>query len=263
MILHGTFNSQVLHRHTNIAIAAPDAFGGEPYKVVYLLHGLRVNADTWIDQTMLPVLAQQYKAIFIMPDVGRSFYRNMKYGLAYFSFVSEELPQVAAQYFNISTKREDAAVIGCSMGGYGALKCAFSFPERYGFCGAISSAALFMNEQMDALKKDPAPILKQGGSEVQDLYRDVLAIFGDDLVYNDSDIILELAKRCAESEDKPRVYMACGSDDPLHNENRRFKTELSKLDIDSSYEEWQGAHEWRFFSEALERAMQIWNVTGV
>ena len=61
----------------------------------------------------------------------------MKYGLPYFSYLTEELPTICKSIFRISADREHTAVMGGSMGGYGALKCALSKPEQYGMCAAF------------------------------------------------------------------------------------------------------------------------------
>jgi S-formylglutathione hydrolase FrmB len=104
---------------------------------VYLFHGLRGDSGSWLDNSMLPVFARDYNAVFILPDAGRSFYADMKYGQNFFTWLSRELPGLCKRLFNITAKPADTAVIGCSLGGYGALKCALSYPGRYGFCGAL------------------------------------------------------------------------------------------------------------------------------
>jgi putative tributyrin esterase len=58
----------------------------------------------------------------VMPRVDRSFYLNEAHGNKYWTFLSEELPEVVRGSFRISTRREDTFVAGLSMGGYGAMK---------------------------------------------------------------------------------------------------------------------------------------------
>ena len=41
--------------------------------------------------------------------------------------------EFAASIFPLSLKREDCFAAGLSMGGYGAVKAALTYPERYGF----------------------------------------------------------------------------------------------------------------------------------
>jgi S-formylglutathione hydrolase FrmB len=48
----------------------------------------------------------------------------------YWDFVSQELLDKARAYFPLSSVREDNFVAGPSMGGYGALKLAFTLPSN-------------------------------------------------------------------------------------------------------------------------------------
>ena len=57
-----------------------------------------------------------------MPTTLRGFYTDMKYGPAYFTFISQELPELCEQFFRLSPLREDRFAAGLSMGGYGAIK---------------------------------------------------------------------------------------------------------------------------------------------
>lgn len=254
MILRGSVFSNVLEMNTGITVMTPTRIKKEgSYKVIYLLHGLCSNSGDWLDNTMLSVYAKAYDVIFIMPEVARSFYADMKYGLKYFKYVTDELPKICKSIFNISAKREDTVVIGGSMGGYGALKCALSRPEQYGICCAFSSACLFLKESLDNNKKDVEAAKKLYGEQ---LIVDFTAIFGDDLEWKPDAEILELAKRANTMPIKPVIYAACGTEDYLHEDNERFCEEMKKLDFDFTYEEWSGIHDWYFFDEALKKALK-------
>jgi S-formylglutathione hydrolase FrmB len=236
---------------------SPPARGKEPFRVVYLLHGLHGDQGTWLDNTLLPLFAKKYNVIFVMPEVGRSFYTNLKYGRKYYTFLSEELPQLCRKIFNISAKREDTAVMGCSMGGYGSLRLALSLPEQYGFCGAISSACLYFKPILDQLRKDPGPYLETG-PEAEEILTDLRAIYGDGLEYREDYDVVELAKNFPSTQPRPRIYSCCGLEDDLRNDNVNFTAEMKNTAFDYTYEEWTGGHDWYFFSDALKRALEFW-----
>jgi S-formylglutathione hydrolase FrmB len=268
MILRGNVYSEVLRFYTGIAVLAPDQQPEEgAYRVCYLLHGLHNDQNSWIDSTMLNILAKDYNIMFIMPMVGRSFYADMKHGYNYFTYVSEELPEISKKVFNVSAKREDTGIIGCSMGGYGALKTALTKPEQYSFCGAISSACLFIDEHLNGLRKSTDYWLKNGGPEAEAILRDLQAIFGEELSYTEGDEILKLAEKIAAkpvqgkiaAPVQPKIYAACGTEDNLRKDNVRFKEQIEKLNLDYTYEEWAGGHDWYFFNDALKKALQVWN----
>lgn len=160
----------------------------------------------------------------------------MKYGLKYFSYITEELSKICKNIFNISSKREDTAIMGASMGGYGALKCALSKPEQYGFCGAFSPAFLFLKDYLN-YQRD-AGIVK---------YEDLKAIFGEDLTWKSEFELIELVKNLYNKSDKPIIYTACGYNDFLYDENLEFSKIMKNFNIDFTYEEWPGNHDWYFF----------------
>jgi S-formylglutathione hydrolase FrmB len=260
MILRGNVYSEVLDLYTGIRVLAPDQRPEEgAYKICYLLHGLHNDQNSWIDSTLLQVFARDYHVLFVLPAVGRSFYADMKHGYNYFTYVSEELPKITRKVFNISAKREDTAVIGCSMGGYGALKIALTKPDQYGFCGTISPACLFINEHLESLRKNADQWLKTGGPEATAILRDFQTAFGEELAYTEGDEIIKLAGKIASRTVQPKIYAACGIEDNLQRENLRFKEQIEKLNLDYTYEAWTGSHDWQFFNDALKKALQVWN----
>jgi S-formylglutathione hydrolase FrmB len=258
MILRGDFSSGALRTTTNIQVLIPDNFEeAGPYKMVYLLHGLHGDQGTWFDYTMLPYYAKEYNAVFVSPEVGRSFYADLKYGQRYFTYVSEELPRVCKKIFNISAKREDTAVMGCSMGGYGALKIALTYPEGYGFCGAISPACLYVKGILDDIRKDPEAMIK-GGEDSKAILMDLYTIYGEALAPREENDIIDLLAKFPAGQEKPKIYTACGTEDDLRKENLLFKEDMQEAGFDYTYEEWPGGHEWYFFNEALKKALQFW-----
>ena len=256
MILRGNFPSKTLHMSTNIQVFIPDKDNG-PFRVVYLLHGLHGDQGTWLDNTMLPVYAQEYNAIFVMPEAGRSFYFNLKYGRKYYTYVSDELPRICRGIFNISAKREDTAVIGCSMGGYGALRLALSKPDQFGFCGAISPACLYFKAILDGLRKDSGSYLKTG-PEAEEILTDLYSAYGEGLEYRKDYDIVELAKNFPAAMPRPKIYVTCGTEDDLRKDNLSFRDEIKNMNYDFTYDEWRGGHEWYFFNEALKKTLEVW-----
>ncbi|MBM7836264.1 alpha/beta hydrolase [Clostridium sardiniense] len=257
MILRGNVFSKILEMDTGITVIVPNGFKeSNKYKVAYVLHGLCGDNGSWADNTMLPVYANNYNTIFIMLEVARSFYTDMKYGQRFFSYITEELPEICKRVFKISHKREDTAIIGGSMGGYGALKCALSKPEEYGYCCAFSSACLFLKDDLDRQRKnDKTEELKAMYGE--QLITDFLSAFGQELECNPQNEILELAKSVSVQEIKPKIYLACGTEDYLRDYNIRFRNEIEKINLNFTYEEWEGVHDWYFFNEALKKALQF------
>ncbi len=267
MILRGSVYSQVLEMDTGLTVVAPARVGVEagsedaavqpPYRSCYLLHGLCGNSGNFLDYTLLSLYAKEHPAYYIMPEVSRSFYADMRRGQRFFTYVTEELPDLCRRLFNISHRAEDTAVMGCSMGGYGALKCALRRPDQYGFAAAFSPAALFLGEALPALRT------AEGGEKMREefgeqIYTDLRAVFGDSLEMTPDDDVCALAAKVAGFPQKPRLCLFVGENDFLLEENRRFRNFMADVNLDFTYAEAPGRHDWFFFDAALAKALAWW-----
>ena len=57
----------------------------------------------------------------------------------------------------------------------------------------------------------------------------------------------------------PKIFMACGTEDFLLEENRAFYEFLKAEQADVQYHETTGTHEWKFWNEYLEPAI-LWAI---
>lgn len=256
MVLRGSVFSTVLGMNTGITVVSPAGHGGgRPYQIAYVLHGLCGNSTDVVDYTMLPAYANKYHCIFVLPEVGRSFYQDMVFGQDFFRYVAEELPQICRDVFNLSARREDTFVMGLSMGGYGALRCALSKPEQYGACCALAPGCLFLEDflpQMRAHAEEEAFIEEWG----EQFIGDFRAAFGTDFAPGPNSDLLRLAAALAPKE-APRLYAACGNKDGMLEMNRDFAQRVKKLGHQLAYEELPGGHDWDFFNRGLKRAAEF------
>jgi S-formylglutathione hydrolase FrmB len=219
---------------------------GPPPKTLMLLHGISDNAAGWLRGSQAEVLAMEYGIALIMPEVQRSFYQDMRYGLKYYSYVSGELPRLCTELFNLSVKPEDLMVAGLSMGGYGALCLALNSPEKFSHCGAFSAACDF-----EGLVKNYRQFEGQG--EIGTRFGEELtAILGEDMEVGDERSLFRAAEKAAGKPVRPKIYMSCGTEDFIRQQSLDMKDHLSKLGFDLIWEEWPGIHDWHFWNEALK-----------
>jgi len=175
--------------------------------------------------------------------VQRSFYTDMPHGLRYFEYVAQELPEMVNTVFNIPTDPDHLYAAGLSMGGFGAMKCALTYPER--FAGAMSySGALRCMENVEKYPEIFPP------SEFQ-------AILGMDLACQPENNLMLLAEKAAQGTRKPKLYIACGTEDFLIAENRQVHGHVAALGYDVTYEEWPGIHDWLFWDRACGRSLAL------
>ena len=177
----------------------------------------------------------------IIPEVQRSWYADMAYGIDYFRYIAEELPDMMSRMFRIPVDRDHLFAAGLSMGGYGAMKCALTYPDRY--AGAMSfSGALSILEHPEAMQA----IMSR---------EEIAGILGADLRCGDGLSIAKLAQKAAAVPEKPRLYIACGTEDALIADNRNMAALVRDLGFDTAYEEWPGHHDWEFWDSQIKKVI--------
>ena len=107
----------LLPQRTTTQIGMTGATIEGPPPVLYLLHGLSDDDTIWLRRTSVERYVAPLGLAVVMPQVHRSFYSDEVYGRRYWTFVSEELPELVASWFRVSQRREDTFVAGLSMGG--------------------------------------------------------------------------------------------------------------------------------------------------
>lgn len=250
------YYSRALAKSVNVNILLPENAQGEPnapagipdvesYKTLYLLHGLTGDYTDWIKRSNIEQYARKYGIAVVMPDGGRSWYTDTMYDANYFTFVAEELPQVCRGYFKcMSDKREDNLIAGLSMGGYGALKIALTYPERYFGCAYLSGALDITTDNRDI------------GSVME-----WKSLFGYDLntpaeLAGSRHDVFALARKCKEAgKEFPKLYAWCGTEDFWVNPNRDFKKLLDELEVDCDYHESEGDHSWYYWDKYIKEAL--------
>lgn len=82
-------------------------------------------------------------------------------------------------------------------------------------------------------------------------------VFGDLSQIHDCEINPEwIAKKLKEEKTEfPKMYLACGLDDPLLPPNRKFRDAMSELGVNVTYEEGPGAHEWDFWNRYIKKVL--------
>jgi len=246
----GAVRSAALGMDTNVNVILPydhyDANGnpGAYDKVLYMLHGLKQNADAWPRMSSIERYANYYGYAVVIPEVQRSWYCDLPGGNNYFTYITEELPRACAGMFRLPEGRENTYIGGLSMGGYGALKCALRRPDQYGGAMCFSSG-FFSLETPDHLMK-----IYYGLGEMQ-------SILGQDLKLRDEDSLDYLIRHFPADAQKPRLYLSCGTEDGLFASNIRARDLLQQQGFTLTWEAWSGVHDWKFWDVAADRAMRL------
>ena len=252
--LHIEYFSNALHRVANFEMMIPNDIrmdipwensqaASRPMKTLFLLHGYTGKAGNWVP----PGIAEKYNFAIVMPTAENSFYLDGEAtGRKYQTLVGEELPEYVRNTFHLAQGPDDTYIAGLSMGGFGALHTGLAYPDRFGKIAALSSA-LIIHELKD---------IQPGGDNGMANYEYYRECFGDLSTAAERDVNPEvLAHNLKASGAKiPEIFMACGTEDFLIENNRAMHRFLESEGILHQYHESKGIHDMVFWQEYITKA---------
>lgn len=207
-------------------------------RTLFLLHGYTGSAEGW----GIEDIARKYNFAMVMPNGENSFYLDgAATGCKYGTFVGSELVEYIRSTFGLAASAEETAICGLSMGGFGALHTALAYPDNFGKAGAMSSALIIHGIAHMKPGED-------NGVANYDYYRQC---FGDLEAVADSEANPEtlIKKLKAEGRKIPDIYMCCGTEDFLLENNRRMHRFLEDENVSHVYAESPGGHDSVFWNE--------------
>ena len=217
------------------------------YKTLVLLHGYGRNDTAWLRFTKAEMYAEEKNVAVVCPDGGVGHYSDWAVGEKNLTFMEKELMPALQTMFPLSDRREENFVGGASMGGYGAMKWAFTYPER--FSHVISfSGGVDMEPRLEHYKKK------------LDI-RPVEAIFGDlDKVMGGPNDIFWLMRQAKEKGGPiPRIYACVGDQDqPVTEACHKLERLAKELGFDVTTSYGIGKHDFIYWDGELKNAMYNW-----
>ncbi len=217
-----------------------------PMKTLFLLHGYTGSPYNWVPEH----LATLYNFAIIMPSGENSFWVDgLSTGHRYGTFLGEELPAYVEKTFRLTLSPEDTCIMGLSMGGFGALHTALAWPDRFGKVAALSSALILHDKTH----------MKPGDPDTHANYEYYRECFGDletapQRRVNPEVLVDELL---AARRPLPQIFMACGTEDFLLENNRRFHRFLTDRGVAHQYFESPGSHDDKFWDEYAVKMVHL------
>jgi S-formylglutathione hydrolase FrmB len=258
-------NSRILKHAVHYCVYLPASYDAgaakhppQTYPVLYFLHGLGDNERTLFNSggwTMLDDLRQQHKLgefLIVAPEGGRSFYINSADGATLYGnfFLQEFMPLIETKY-RISKSRNNRAISGISMGGYGALRFAFAHPEMFSAVSAQSAALITESPQeLDTAARSGAPLGKL-----------LATVFGDPIntTHWKGNSPFLLAARNQTALRKQAIYFNCGQDDNYGFEKgaAALHGQLQKEGVQHEYHPYPGDHSLSYFLAHFTEVMEF------
>ncbi|MBM7636613.1 alpha/beta hydrolase [Streptococcus saliviloxodontae] len=246
-LFHIEYSSEVLGQYRQVVVLYPDYDQVSPEErddtdipVLYLLHGMGGNQNSWTSRTNLERLVRKTNLIIIMPNSDNAWYTDTQYGAPYYTAICQELPKVMKRFFpNMTTKREKTFIAGLSMGGYGAFKLAM-LSNQFAFAGSFSGAL-----SMDtSLRTNTDNDIKYWAG-----------LFGSDEAFDGSENNLVNAAKKADG--KTQWYAWCGYEDFLYPANEKAIASFRELGLDIDYRNDHGTHDWYYWERQVEVFLEM------
>jgi len=255
--------SRILNQEVRFSVVLPENYyeTKASFPVVYLLHGLGDDETSWLEYGQISQYADKavkekeiVPMIFVMPQGYRTYYVNDYKGSFLYQdmFVKELVPFIDSLFRTIPQK-EKRAVMGYSMGGFGAMILPLKHPELFGV-----SVPLSMSVRTDAQYKteDASGWDEQWGR-----------LFGEP-GFKDSERITDyyrqnspfhlLAQMQPEIFKNLHIYMDNGDkEQTLCRSNEELHILMRNLGIPHEYRVRNGGHSFEYWCSALPDAFRF------
>jgi putative tributyrin esterase len=211
--------------------------------VVYLLHGNDGGFHDWSNNSDVARYANA-SLILVMPQGDESYYVNAaeRPGNRYEDYLVQDLSADIGARFPVAMGRANSAIVGVSMGGFGAVKIALSHPEVFAFAGALSPAI-------------DVPRRRFSLRRIQQ-YRAQSLIFGpwgSDTRRRDDPFLLA---RSVNASEAPYLFLSCGEAEGLLLPNREFAAVLKERRLGYEFHAVSGGHDWKQWNDQLPSLFQ-------
>lgn len=143
-----TIFSKAIQQEKTYFVGLPDGYNesdlNKKYPVVIFLHGASVNAedivntlepnlDNFLGRFLMPNL---FKVILVIPDGScepykGSFYTNSQLYGNYEDYIVQDITAEVENNYNTYKASNKWSIMGHSMGGFGAMKIALKYPEKF------------------------------------------------------------------------------------------------------------------------------------
>ena len=242
--------SKILGYPVQYCVILPPSYdsGKQSYPVLYFLHGLGSSSEILINSGGMDLINDLWSQkqigefLIVTPDAGRSFYINSRDGKVRYEdfFIHEFIPYIEKQY-RVRADREHRGVSGVSMGGYGAFRFAFRYPQLFGSMSAHSAALLAT-----------LPTISASDYQGVILNRILGSAFGSppDAAYWRENNPFTIVRNGARPVGL-KIYFDCGTEDDYGFDAgaKSFHELLDSRHIPNEFHLYPGGHDWNYVAE--------------
>jgi len=240
-----TVKSSNLKGRGDISVFVPSGSDYQNLPIVLLLHGVYGSHWAWthlagVHRQMLNGIKSGLikPMVLVMPSDGLwgdgSGYTPHKQQ-NFEKWIVEDVIDAVTYSIKETSELSPIFIAGLSMGGYGALRLGAKYGSKFKAASALSSLT-DLKQVQELLEEDISDLLESNFNEQSVA----------DVILGNRDIL-------------PDIRFDCGVSDPLVTENRKLNQELIRYNIPHIYEEFEGAHDWTYWSENIFRTLLFFN----
>jgi S-formylglutathione hydrolase FrmB len=258
-------HSRILNQTVRYCVALPPGYDAKDsshaarrYSVLYFLHGLGEDEQTLLNTggwNLIEDLQQQHRIsdfLLVAPQGKQTFYINSADGSVRYNdfFLQEFIPHIESKY-RVRAGRQNRAITGVSMGGYGALRFAFAHPELFSAVSAQAAALITQSPvQLDAAE--------QSGISLGKILQ---AVFGKptDVAHWKANNPFLLARANESGVRSLAIYFNCGQQDDFGFEQgaETLHAQLEAEHVKHDYHLYPGDHSMQYFLAHFREVLEF------
>lgn len=292
-VVTDTLWAQSLGTRKALTVYLPPSYGRSAatrYPLLVYLHGLGGSERDWVTAGRLPQVMDSLiavgfpEAIVAMPDGDDGWYTTWASlpdaGCAadtarrepaasycvpwphYDDYIARDLVAHLDRRYRTRGTPDSRGIAGLSMGGYGALTLALSYPDVFR-AAASHSGVLSPRLRVGAVPTDSAryaTTLAELAAAARQLWPSQRPAFGTDTLSWRARDPQQLAARLRARVERgdaryPALQFDSGVDDVWAPHNRDFAASLARLGVPHRYTEYPGAHTWSYWRAHLPESL--------
>ncbi|MBN1598830.1 MAG: hypothetical protein JW894_11095 [Bacteroidales bacterium] len=251
--------SKILKQEVEYSLMLPSGYyeKNKNYPVVYLLHGFGGDNNSWLARCNIDHMVDSLRNcnsigefIYVMPEAMKTYYiNNFDSSIMYGDFMVKELVQFIDKTYRTKPGAEYRALLGMSMGGFGAiiqgLQNYNSFKTIVVMGGAMRTDQMFISLSQDRYEKFFSPVF---GPELSDQSR-ITEHWKQNSPYN----LIDSTSRDKLKESN--LYIDCGLYDSLWPSNKALHELLLEYKIPHEFHCRPGGHNWSYWYKSTARGL--------
>ena len=257
-----SFTSKILGTVIKYDILLPEGYeagGDKRYPVVYCFHGYGDNNNSWNGtymhcETKIKSLEAEglEPMIYVFPNGFKTYWCDRHDGtFSYMTMFAEEFVPMIDKTYNTVADRDHRALIGYSMGGFGAMATAMKHPELFSMSAPLSMSfrtdAQYMTESQNGWNEQWGKIFggwgESGEGRLTEYYKS----------------LCPLHQFTAENKDKyssVHWFLTCGdNEEQLLIANDDLHVMMRDNGYSHEYRVWDGGHSTSYWRGALEEVL--------